>query len=399
MSEPSGIAHFRFRNPLLPLHYVLGRVHATSMRALVAALALCLCAGVGCSAIVGIEDVPSAGSDSGADGSIDMGDAGGSPDGALDASGDVSSDASCESGVEDCSNGKDDNCDGLVDCADPSCRAAGFVCAAPPPSGWSGPVAFAAATGSTIPACSGAYGTLAASGHAGPNAPAASCGCACPSQASGTQCGGPTVDVYSGNSCNNRVESVALTANVCGNFTNVAGSVNAPPLAPTAPGSCAATPSKSVPPLTWSNSFALCGQVGPTGGGCSASAQCVAAPGSSFAPKSCIYQAGDVACPGAPYTQKTTFTTSQTDTRDCTACTCTPTGGSCRATITGWTGASCTGTSVAFSTDGNCAGQAASVVSAQSPGVTVTAASCVASGGQSTGGVTASAPVTVCCPP
>jgi hypothetical protein len=40
-------------------------------------------------------------------------------------------DGECNGGAEDCANGKDDNCNGLVDCADPVCQGAGYSCTAP----------------------------------------------------------------------------------------------------------------------------------------------------------------------------------------------------------------------------------------------------------------------------
>src|ERR1700678_3969885 len=50
-------------------------------------------------------------------------------------------DAGCVKGaIEDCTNGMDDNCDGLVDCADPECSGDGgaYSCTAlPTEMGWS----------------------------------------------------------------------------------------------------------------------------------------------------------------------------------------------------------------------------------------------------------------------
>ena len=39
-------------------------------------------------------------------------------------------------GPEKCTNGVDDDCNGLTDCADPACQTQGYACAAPAPGGW-----------------------------------------------------------------------------------------------------------------------------------------------------------------------------------------------------------------------------------------------------------------------
>ncbi|MGA7121295.1 MAG: hypothetical protein WBY94_14420, partial [Polyangiaceae bacterium] len=58
------------------------------------------------------------------------------------------------SSTENCTNGIDDNCDGLVDCAEPSCQTAGYACVGAAPAGWSGPDLFwTGAAGATAPAC------------------------------------------------------------------------------------------------------------------------------------------------------------------------------------------------------------------------------------------------------
>ncbi len=79
----------------------------------------------------------------------------------------------CDS-VEICNNGIDDDCNGLVDCADPACTAGWTCTAAPVPSGWS-VVSYAQ---SSRPACPAGYGTPADVVE-GPIGAPATCGCTC----------------------------------------------------------------------------------------------------------------------------------------------------------------------------------------------------------------------------
>jgi hypothetical protein len=368
----------------------------------VRALFIVSCAAVvtglaGCDAILGIHAVPVPGSDGSFDASV------------IDVAPDVPFDAfvgpdspfdgpdGCNGGAENCSNGIDDNCDGLIDCADPLCIGAGFQCTPPAPGGWSGPVSFAAAVGSTIPVCGGAYGAVGTSGHGGLSAAAAMCGCACPSPATGTTCSASVALFdFPDNGCG----ATSPTVYSVGGCTdiNTAGSVSADAGVPTSLGSCAANASNNVSPATWGNSYVACNYTAPFDtGGCDAGGQCVAKP--TGVPKPCVVQVGDLACPGGAYSQKTLVMTSFSDTRDCSTCSCNPSGGACSVTVTAYTGSGCTGTAIPFAANGGCAGQGDSVVSAAAGAPVVTAASCSPSGGTAIGSATATGPVTVCCAP
>ncbi len=312
-------------------------------------------------------------------------------------------DGECNAGAEDCSNGLDDNCNGLVDCADPVCQTAGYVCTAAVPSGWSGPVALATASGSTIPGCGGAYATASSTGHDGFSAASATCGCGCTGPLNVSCSTGVGITYYS-DACATNVGGAGLPANFCvtsggSGVTNVKANAQATSYN----GDCTGVPSKTVPPASWTSSFAACAYDGKVDtGGCTASATCVQAPSGGLGTKTCIYQAGDIACPltPSPYTVKTRFFTSNSDTRDCSTCTCTASAGTCTATIDVYNAPSCGGTKVAsVFTDGSCQSCPA-CDSAKAPTVTTNAGTC---GNGGTGGPTGSAgatnPVTVCCTP
>ena len=287
--------------------------------------------------------------------------------------------------------------DGPFDCN----QVSGFECVADVPSGWT-LVAFATASGSAIPTgCSGAYAQNVAPGHAGLTAPPAQCGCTCPlSQAQNTTCPLLSVGGYSQNACNNGTLGQTLSASTtCADFGSPQGSLFATEGAPTSQGSCGTpNPSKTLPSLQWASSYAACGYTANDGDGgvCEAGNHCIQAPSSAFASKPCVAQTGDVACPGAPYTNKTVVMTGDDDTRDCSACSCNAAGGSCSATMTGYFQSACGGSGTSLSV-GSCTGSGVSIVSVNA-NIQTNAATCSSAGGSAIGMATATTPVTVCCP-
>src|SRR5207247_1349188 len=75
---------------------------------------------------------------------------------------------------EDCTNGVDDNCDQLSDCADPQCTT-GYTCTEAAPAGWSAPVVRFEGPGAP-PACTGQWPNGAYDGNATLAAGNAGCG-------------------------------------------------------------------------------------------------------------------------------------------------------------------------------------------------------------------------------
>lgn len=117
-------------------------------------------------------------------------------DAPADSPGDAGGADACDAAVEDCTNGLDDNCNGLVDCADPECASQGFACTPAVPVGWS----LVAYVENARPSCPVGWGASAPNVE-GPDGGGA-CQCAC---------GAPTV-----NPCVQGTLSMSLGQNVCG---------------------------------------------------------------------------------------------------------------------------------------------------------------------------------------
>ena len=305
-------------------------------------------------------------------------------------------DGECNGGAEDCANGIDDNCNGLVDCADPVCQTAGYACSAPAPAGWTGPVAFGTIAGSTPPSCSGAYATESAKGFDALSAPPATCACNCMGPAEGCEI---NVTYYTGAGCGTVEQANGLPYNFCENFGAASvGSVSASP-GVGGGGICTPKPTTTLPSPTYTNSYAACAYTASQDpGGCTNSALCMEPTPSGFSPKTCVYQAGDVACPATVYTSKTLIYTSTTDSRTCSTCLCNYAPGSCTGNVNAFSGVECTSTEVSITTDGACHSLAGGF-SAIATSLNQVQGSCNPQGGSATGSDTPSTPITVCCPP
>src|SRR6267142_772354 len=86
-------------------------------------------------------------------------------------------------------------------------------------------------------------------------------------------------------------------------------------------GSC--TPSGGAPTTSaaaWSTHVKVCESSGFLQGGCGSGNVCAAKPQAPFVGSTCVYSAGDVACPGGFPNKHTSYGTFN-DTRGCTTCT------------------------------------------------------------------------------
>jgi hypothetical protein len=350
--------------------------------------------------------------DSGADGTIDAAkDADGAPDGdagpgdvRADTSPDAPADApidalpdSCAS-TEDCTDGVDNDCNNLVDCADPACGSQGFACVPAVPSGWS----LVAFDGTTRPACPQGYGP-AADVVVDPSASPATCGCTC--------------NVTTPPSCvTGSVAAAYGTTNMCtagsGPFPNndgacqpvsytLAAYVRVTPLTP-AGGTCSASPNTTVD--TSMGLGRTCGAAGAFGGGCPAGGVCAPVATGPYA--ACITRAGASACAGA-YTTKHAVGSGVTDTRTCSGCTCGPAPSASSCVNRAWnmyTSTDCSGTPLALTVDGNCDPTntpSPSTLYQSSKYVATAQASCAAptTSPTATGSLTITDLETVCCTP
>jgi hypothetical protein len=179
-----------------------------------------------------------------------------------------------------CYDGVDNNGDGLVDCADPTCASIA-ACIAAAPAGWTGYAALYDGPTAGAPSCAAPLSTMLAPGNAELTAAPATCTpCTCgPSNGVACAAGGGAAVISA--------PAFARLGIGCASQTTVAG-------------------------------------------GCTADV-CQPRPIAPFATGLCIRQAGDQPCPGGtPYTDRHVFFAGVDDTRGCTACACgAPSGGSC----------------------------------------------------------------------
>ena len=183
-------------------------------------------------------------------------------------------------------------------------------------------------------------------------------------------------------------------------------------------GTCTSTSQGTInkPTPKYAKSVRACGD--PTGdpSGCGATSKCVPTPPSGFASNICIYQTGDVACPGGAWAKKSVFYTgSITDNRSCGACGCGSATGTCTgATLEIFTDTSCTQEKDTIPGPGlgSCTNLKADSTPIAAPacntfggdsrslklaGGTASGATCPTTGGTVSGSADPAGPVTFCC--
>jgi hypothetical protein len=222
---------------------------------------------------------------------------------------------------ENCTNGVDDNCDGLVDCADPECTGAGYACtAAAVQSGWT----FVAYSATTRPVCPASYGAQVQAVIGKVAGQAASCSCSC----SGTEavCGGNvTLQAYPSGCTSDTNLNLPVNDGICSE-TSVPSGYSfqlANPASQPIQGTCSGSGIvANGPPTPTFDMGATCGVSTSLGAGCGAGA-CAPPTGASFKP--CIVHPGNVACPQLGFTQQILVSTGNpgyVDTRACSDCPC-----------------------------------------------------------------------------
>jgi hypothetical protein len=310
---------------------------------------------------------------------------------------------SCPSTVEICNNGIDDDCDGLVDCADPQCSA--WTCVGGPiPSGWT----LAEVSPTTPAACSTGYQSATAI-YAGPFPPA-ECTCGGTLTTPGT-CKAGSITV-SGNGTTTEQGCTAFSATFPANdggcvsfspFTPIAGeNLEVVPAAYT-PGVCSPAATRTLPPITPAGQS--CALDVATGGGCTnqpGGGVCI--PVVSSGGDACIVHGGDVACPtGIGFDQLHVVGRGTTDTRGCSTCTATgPTATCTNAQLTEFTDTACSDAGVVIQANSTCSaipggGPGAPTYTAQEYSAEVSGEACGGSAVTATGGVTVTGTMTYCC--
>ena len=324
---------------------------------------------------------------------------GGSASASSSSGGGATASSSSGGGVEtDCTNGIDDDHDGLTDCADPDCINAGYQCAADTPAGWSGP-ALLHADLSAPPGCGSDWTMQPVAGGLDVSSPLAKCSaCAC-STPSGATCQSANVKLANDPACaNGPMMPVPLGACIPGQ--SASAYVAAGPVIGVGGGCAPAGGAASLLPAGFMTQAAVCAAPAMTGKGCNAGA-CVPRVPMGYGPKACVYAPGDPACPGAPYLNKTLVYTGIDDQRSCSSCACGVVAGeTCSATLLVFSGfgQGCSGALQTLPANGQC-----HPVQGPSTGLIVKQSgppmggSCATSGGKPAGMATGAKPITVCC--
>lgn len=314
----------------------------------------------------------------------------------------------CQTLVENCQNGTDDDEDGAIDCADTDCGS--FVCAGTP-LGWTGPIALWSGTAGTAPSCAGSYPSDLLDAHDNLTVPPSTCpNCTCTPQ--GASC--PSLSFYydtTTDCSSSSAWTVTVTSTgTCQPTPTLVGGSTArssqliPPATKYVSGSCVGsqpTPTFSTP--SWNTDVLGCGSAATSGGGCGAG-QCLPKPSSPFKTTLCVFRAGINSCPSSypvpmPSAAKPQYYATYTDGRSCTACSCgAPT---CGGTVTTYTDTACSqnGTVVDITTACTtiAADDSRSGGDSRSLRWTNGGAVCGSASSSLQGSVTPDTPVTVCC--
>lgn len=298
--------------------------------------------------------------------------------GGTDADGIDAARVDASTGGEDCTNGVDDDDDGMIDCADSDCGT--FVCVDPAPAGWAGY--------GTLGDCATSLQTGATRLRADPVTCDASCTCGTPSNlrcsarvfARGTNvCGGTSVLLQPGTVSDCASAGTPFEAIGDRTFSPSASCATTGPMMPN-------VATRPDPMLT--DPVTVCPQ--DSGGGCEGSQVCVP----TLVPR-CITREGNVACP-ADLPHRRQLTLEAADERTCSNCGCGLASGTCTADITAWASASCSAGLAPVAPGMVCADVPTSAaVSVSNP--MFSGLACGPTGGAPRGCVGASRVATVCC--
>jgi len=253
----------------------------------------------------------------------------------------------CCSTIEICDNGVDDNCNGLIDCADPYCTSSpgGWTCTdAPEGNGWT----IAAYDQTARPACPPNFATSASDVLSALSGGADTCGCTCTNTKAAT-CDGTwcyqnygATPVACGNPPYGACDAVANGACVQTGKNSIAGNndfiFQGSPT--TTAGACGGAPAVVTKPAVTDDPGETC-SLPAAGGGCSAGSVCAPTVPSGF--QLCSFKTGSATCPNG-LVQSTVYA-GYSDTRACGACAC-----------GGTTDLACDVTNATFYPETNCTG-------------------------------------------
>lgn len=272
-------------------------------------------------------------------------------------------------------------------------------CVAAAPSSWSGPFALLEGAGPARACPTGLAAVLDGGADAGASSACAPCTCGGPVGS----CATALVEVHRQDVCNNLCDVPHTIGTSCTTVKYCGPSSSATAVIAADSGTCAPSGGQRLPP-SWGLGATACAFASPPDTTCPADQVC--APKSAGAPdaRTCIVQAGVVACPPGPYTARVLYDTRITDTRSCSACTCDPAAGTCSTgTVSFYTDGTCGNLTMTVPTTGTCTmfndpspnGSAKLTVASQ-----LVDGGCAPHGGQVTGGALGGAdPTTLCCLP
>jgi len=307
----------------------------------------------------------------------------------------------CAPCSEICTNGVDDDGNGLTDCEDPLCGS--YACVPEAPDGWDGPAWLH--VGTDDPFCEGSRLVLDG-GLGAPSFSAANCSnCSC-SEATGATCPLPTVELFDSTSCSGDPYTTQIQQ--AGACTTVDDPVefDSGRVVPSGPqgGSCAASGgSPTLQDPTWGSRGVVCdADLAQSGAGCGGTSVCLAEPPSPYLGRFCFHRPGDVPCPNGSDARYVVFG-GWTDARGCSPCECSDPAGVCEdGSVRVFGNAFCSLASNTVPMDGACTqlsgGQFFTSIRFEDGGVP-SGIQCTASGGEPMGTVSPTDPVTVCCPP
>jgi hypothetical protein len=298
--------------------------------------------------------------------------------------------------AEDCLDGIDNDCNGLVDCADPTCSSSGYACVPDPPHGWQFGNFF---VGASAPSCPAAYPRTFNFAYVDPTAAPAVCDCTC--NLTAPSCSGNATVMTGHGNCGGSSASVP-PAQCMAPPSNTDHIQVTPP--PPIGGRCDPALTTNKIPAPSVQPGRGCGGLNSRGGGGCASGSMCQPLGAGF--KACAQIDGITSCQGGYTVRHVVTNVAPTDTRACDLCTpCSsgPTGAACDASIIVDTGANGCGTINGTYSAGSCQGPGSNFKSFQ---VTTS----VSSPGTCSGSTSSSAPqgsytvdptiaLTVCCMP
>ncbi len=292
------------------------------------------------------------------------------------------------------------------DTSGPAACGGDALCVADPPAGWSGPVVWADVPVADDGACPDNFPEPAFEAFDDLQAPPAACDCSCGDPIS-VGCAAPVLEYHAGDSnCVSVNTDYEVSAfGTCNTSPNQSSGqyweVQDPGVTG---GSCAPTAEVTVPQAVWTSRSLVCGGASLVEGTCGGGETCLPTPPEGFEARVCVWQAGDLECPGGFDDGRFVRHAAIDDSRDCAACTCGNPTGECNGSVALWAESDCDyqfGVSGNIDIGGGCErGLTAtqySVTAAEVSNLSVSNVSCEASVGTAVGEAEPEDPFTLCC--